>query len=93
MTGWGEHEDEKTAAGISGEGWAVVLYDDDVHEVKCVARALRRLAHLSMEQAIEATLKAERCGSAVVTITDEESARMLADELTAELMKVEVRLC
>ena len=89
MAGISDPEQDRNAT--AGEGFGVVLFDDDVHEVKRVAATLMRVARMSMDQAMEATLKAENNGHAVITITTEERANEMVAQLLAAEMAAELR--
>ena len=77
-------------AAPSGEGWGVVLYDNDEPEVKQVTAALMKFVGVSLDQAMSATMKAERDGSAIVTITTQAHAHKIAEGLKSADMEVEL---
>lgn len=87
------HPDHDRRREVPGEGWAIVLYDDDLLTLRHVLCALRRIAGLSHDAAVEVTWQASLKGRAVVTITSFAEADRIAAELVAEQLPVELLPC
>lgn len=82
--------DEETAP---GEGWAVILYDDDVHDMIEVTAAIHIATGFEPEQCWEIMMRAHSQGKAVVTITEKQEAEKIVSvlrtfKLTAELRRM-----
>ena len=94
MAGFSEADFEPVPAKLGcGEGWALVLDDDNSREARCVARALCSEVGLGIDQAMEVLFQAERHGSAIVTITSPERARRLHQALASRAFRVSLRPC
>jgi len=78
---------------IPGEGWAVVIHDDDFHEMREVACALKRVAGLSCDVAREIVWKACDKGWAVVTIATREEADAIVAALRSEQVSAALLPC
>jgi ATP-dependent Clp protease adapter protein ClpS len=93
MTGEERNEMQPRPNAVPGEGWAVVIYNNDSIEVKIMASQLIRHAGVALDQAIDTTLKAERNGSAIVTITTERHANEIVEQLLAADMHADLHPC
>lgn len=78
---------------VPGEGWAIVLHDDDLLTLRQVLCALRRIAGLTHDAAVEVTWQASLRGRAIITITTFEEADRIAAELAGEKLPVELLPC
>src|SRR5690606_1208091 len=63
---------------VEGEGYGVVLYNDDVHSIDEVIRQVMLAANCSLPVAEAVVMKAHNVGWAVVTVTDLEEANRVA---------------
>lgn len=85
-----EETEEEAATGF-GEGWAVILFNDDVHDMVEVVVAIHLATGFGEPQCIEIMLTAHRAGKAVVTITEREEAEKIASVLRTHKLTVELR--
>ena len=80
--------EKRTHAG--GEGYRVLLYNDELHTQEEVVIQLRRALSCPLEQAIEIMLRAHTNGKAVVTITTRDQAQHIAKILREIALVVRV---
>ena len=81
---------EKTLQSTRGEGYRVMLFNDDEHELQDVVFQVAKALRCKLEEAVTITLAAHHKGKAVVTITTEENARRIAEVLREIDLKVDV---
>jgi ATP-dependent Clp protease adapter protein ClpS len=78
---------------VPGEGWAIVLYNDDLLALRHVLCTLRRIVGLSCEAALEVSWQASLKGRAIVTITTYAEAEKIAEALADERLPVDLLPC
>ena len=81
---------------MNGEGWAVVLYDDQENERVYVKNVVKMGLKLDDDEAESTVARVEKRGTAVIAVTDGESAgwlcgflrnaRLLADAVQIGLL-------
>lgn len=87
-----EEESGADEALSPGEGWAVILYNDDVNEMMHVVRMIRKATGFSAERAFEIMMTAHTKGKAVVTITEKVEAERIASVLRTGGLTVELQV-
>jgi ATP-dependent Clp protease adapter protein ClpS len=88
-----ESDEETEESTAPGEGWAVILHNDEVHSMAEVVLALHIATGFDVEQCFEIMERAHLQGKAVVTITGKEEAErivsiLLTFKLTATLRQM-----
>jgi ATP-dependent Clp protease adapter protein ClpS len=78
-------------AQTKGEGWAVILFNDDVHSFDEVISAIIKATGFDIEAAVAITMRAHNHGKAVVLITDKAEAERVASVLRTAKLTVEIR--
>jgi len=83
-------EAEAEEIAVEGEGWAVILHNDDVNIASDVVESVMRATGFPLEQAFHIVQEAHVRGRAIVTITDKDEAAHIVsilrtDKLTAEM--------
>lgn len=84
-------EEQAAAQKAPGEGWAVVLYNDDHNEMTYVALLLRKATGFTIEQCAEIMMTAHTQGKAIVTITEKPRAERIVSVLTTGGLTAELR--
>ncbi len=74
-----------------GEGWAVVLHNDDHNDMLHVAALIVRATGFSLERAWEIMMTAHTEGKAIVTITDKPKAEAIASVLESGGLTVDLK--
>jgi ATP-dependent Clp protease adapter protein ClpS len=82
-------EEQKKDTG--GEGWAVILYNDDVHSILEVVFLIVQATGFTIEAAEAITMKAHNSGKAIVLITTKNDAEKIAKYLSSARLRVEVK--
>ncbi|PKO20096.1 Clp protease ClpS [candidate division BRC1 bacterium HGW-BRC1-1] len=72
---------DKSLPRTSGEGYRVMLFNDEDHVLQDVVIQVAKALRCKLEQAVTITLAAHHKGRAVVTITTESDAKRIADVL------------
>jgi ATP-dependent Clp protease adapter protein ClpS len=83
--------DPEQANELTGEGYRVLLYNDEVHSMDEVALQLVKALSCTLDIAAAIMLRAHRNGKAVVTITTRTEAERVADILREIALKVSVQ--
>lgn len=83
-----EHTENETE--FIGEGYRVVLYDDDFHTMEEVERQLIKALHCSKDIAEDIMLRAHHLGRATVMITDKDEAEQIAEVLREINLRVTI---
>jgi len=73
-----------------GEGYKVVLFNDEVHSVDQVVMQLLRALRCSVDTAVEIMWRAHSRGRAIVTISDHDEAHRVTGILREIALKVTV---
>ena len=81
---------EESLQSTRGEGYRVMLFNDEVHALQDVVFQVAKALRCKLEEAVTITLAAHHKGRAVVTITTEENAQRIADVLREIDLKVDV---
>lgn len=81
----------KEVAQTKGEGWAVILFNDDVHSFDEVITAIIKATGFDVDAAVAITMRAHNNGKAVVLITDKAEAERVASVLRTAKLTVELR--
>lgn len=81
---------EESLQSTSGEGYRVMLFNDDKHELQDVVFQVAKALRCKLEQAVTITLAAHHKGKAVVTITTETNAQRIAEVLREIDLTVDV---
>lgn len=85
-----EEHDEEQRHDTSGEGWRVVLHNDEEHSVDQVAVQIVLATSCPWENAVEITLKVHFRGHATVIISDQDEAKRVASILRQIALNVTV---
>jgi ATP-dependent Clp protease adaptor protein ClpS len=80
----------EVALGDSLHGWNVLLWNDDVHSMDYVVRALMHALELSADRAVQVMLEAHTRGKAVAWTGAKEVAEMYRDRLEARRLTATV---
>jgi ATP-dependent Clp protease adaptor protein ClpS len=75
---------------LGGEGFRVLLFNDDSHQIVEVVLQLIKALKCSAEDALQITMRAHTKGQAVVTITSRKEASRIADVLREIALEVRV---
>ena len=86
-----EEEELASEQQAPGEGWAVVLYNDDHNDMLYVAALLMTATGFSLERAWDIMMTAHTKGKAVVTIADKPEAERIASVLKTGGLTVELK--
>ncbi len=74
-----------------GEGWAVILHNDDHNDMLYVAALIVKATGFSLERAWEIMMAAHTKGKSVVTITDKAEAEKISSVLKTGGLVVELK--
>jgi ATP-dependent Clp protease adapter protein ClpS len=86
-----ETETEEEIEISPGEGWAVILFNDDNHDMMEVAVVLHLATGFDLQQCWDIMLAAHKNGKAVVTITEKQEAEKIVSVLRTAKLTAEVR--
>lgn len=75
---------------VTGEGWAVILFNDETHSTDEVATQIVLATGCPWENAVDVMRRVQRHGQAVVTIADEAEAQRVASILRRIALRVAV---
>jgi ATP-dependent Clp protease adaptor protein ClpS len=84
------YSDAETDGGLTGEGYRVLLFNDDVHSSQEVAMQLVKALTCTLDVAVEIMLRAHTTGKAVVTIASRREAERVAGVLREIALLVRV---
>ena len=76
---------------LEGEGWAVVLFNDDVHDMVEVASAIMQATGFDAETAWAIMMRAHEAGKAGVVIAEKSEAERVASVLRTAKLTVEIK--
>lgn len=71
-------QDQPAPAPTAGEGWAVILFNDDVHDMFYVTHLLMQATGFGRVRSWRIMLTAHHNGKALVTITEKDEAERIA---------------
>lgn len=83
-------EDAESAASVGGEGYRVLLFNDDFHSMEEVILQIMKATRCPLDVAEEIMLRAHNNGQAVVVITSQEEAERVASVLRDIALVVQV---
>lgn len=87
--GHAEGENEELSP---GEGWAVILYNDDHNDMLHVVAMIVKATGFAVERAVEIMMTAHTKGKALVTITEKAQAERIASMLKTGGLTVELQM-
>jgi len=86
-----EGEEAAQVEQAPGEGWAVVLFNDDHNEMLYVALLLRQATGFSLDQCRDIMMTAHTMGKAIVTVTEKPRAERIVSVLTTGGLTAKLR--
>lgn len=85
-------EEEAAAKTKKGEGWAVILFNDDQHDMVEVTVAIMAATGFDQDTAWAIMERAHKDGKAIVVITDQPEAEKVASVLRSAKLTVELKI-